>query len=179
MKWVLVNSQICCKAWNSLETQLPRTVSKPVSQNQSDKEATNTASPKHRLSLSEGHILFRSVTLGPIAGSVVRKWKRKKVSFLYFERLSHSLASWQSQTHLSLLLKEEIMWTVVSAGSFKQETPQLFSGKDAQKLLGSHKHDKNLLKWIFVSEFDKTYLNLNSGNFYPSQNVGNTLTFVP
>lgn len=56
----------------SLETQLPGTVSKSLPQNRSDKEATNTAT-KHRSSLSEGHFLFRNVTLGPLAGSVVRK----------------------------------------------------------------------------------------------------------
>lgn len=53
----------------SLETQLPGTVPKPVPQNQSDKEATNTFPP----SIEEGHFLLRSMTLGPIAVSVVGK----------------------------------------------------------------------------------------------------------
>lgn len=98
MKWVLVNSQICCKAWNtvlrlSFEEQCPN-----LGQNQSDKKATNTATT-HRSSLSEGHLLFRSVTLGPLAGSVVRKWKRKWV-FCVFNIKSLRLSTWVTVWHL-------------------------------------------------------------------------------
>lgn len=68
---------------NNLDSKLPGRVSKSVPENLSDKETTSTTT-KHKQSLSGGDLLFRNVTLRPVSGSAVRKWKRKKMSFVCF-----------------------------------------------------------------------------------------------